>query len=462
MHRQNKHKNSIRREFILHGNLWTIIFNIGLPLVFYNSISQLFGIIDTLIAASLGARIVSTVSFISQIQSLFAAVSAGLGVGGGVLIAKKIGSQDYQHMQRYIATFLFLITGFIILILVTALPLAPWILQLFKIPQDLLHPGIELFRLELIGLVFIFINTFYFTIERSWGNSETIFWVNTLILIIKLVATLIFLHYFHLGAISLSLASLVAQAIVSIIAVLSFMRNEGKKIIGIIKTEGLNYVAAHEILTLSLPVFLEKFIFNYGKAVVNTMSAAYGSMAIGALGVSNRIGGIATMPPIGFQEAEATIISQNLGNQNTKRAIEAYKITFIINFIFGLIIFFAMSIGKDWLVNLFAKGDVTFANEISRVYQYERYASILLAISSSVMGLLYGFGYTRTAMILNLLRLFAFRIPPLWYFQHFTNLKTEGLGLAMMISNMMMGVSALIVVQIIIYKYRKTVQYDSL
>lgn len=455
MYRQNKHKNSIRREYILHGNLWTVIFTIGLPLVFYNGISQLFGIIDTLIAASLGARIVSTVSFISQIQSLFAAVSAGLGVGGGVLIAKTIGSQDYQHMQRYIATFLILIAGFIFLMLVTALPLAPWILHLFKMPQDLLHPGIELFRLELITLVFIFINTFYFTIERSWGNTEIIFWVNTIILIIKLGATLILLKYFHLGPISLSLASLIAQAIVSVVAVLSFMRNEGGKIIGIIKTEGLNYVAAHQILTLSLPVFLEKFIFNYGKAVVNTMSAAYGSMAIGALGVSNRIGGIATMPPIGFQEAEATIISQNIGNQNSKRAIEAYKITFIINFIFGLIIFFAMSIGKDWLVNLFAKGDVNFANEIGRVYQYERYASILLAISSSVMGLLYGFGYTRTAMILNLLRLFAFRIPPLWYFQHFTNLKTEGLGLAMMISNMMMGVSALIVVQIIMYKYKR-------
>jgi Na+-driven multidrug efflux pump len=71
------------------------------------------------------------------------------------------------------------------------------------------------------------------------------------------------------------------------------------------------------------------------------------------------------------------------------------------------------------------------------------------------MGLLYGFGYTRLSMLLNLLRLFVFRIPPLWYFQHFTNMKTEGLGIAMMISNMMMGISAIVGALFIIQRWRK-------
>ncbi|MEJ5189986.1 MAG: MATE family efflux transporter, partial [Breznakiellaceae bacterium] len=189
--------------------------------------------------------------------------------------------------------------------------------------------------------------------------------------------------------------------------------------------------------------------------VVNSMSAAYGSMAIGALGVSNRIGGLVTMPPIGFQEAEATIISQNLGNKNTRRAFETFKIVCTINIILGIFFFILMSICKDTLIHLFARGDPLFSQEIAKVYNYERYASGLLAISSSVMGLLYGFGYTRISMILNLLRLFVFRIPPLWYFQHYTNLKTEGLGLSMMISNMMMGISAIIAALLVIYRWKK-------
>ena len=67
------------------------------------------------------------------------------------------------------------------------------------------------------------------------------------------------------------------------------------------------------MLFLSFPVIAEKIAFSLGKVVVNSMSAVYGSWTVGALGISNSIGGITTMPQNGFQEGGAAIISQNLG-----------------------------------------------------------------------------------------------------------------------------------------------------
>ncbi|MCX7657001.1 MAG: MATE family efflux transporter [Treponemataceae bacterium] len=444
-----------RRDFILTGDLWGVVIQIGLPLVFYNGISQVFSFLDTVIAASMGASVVSIVSFVSQIQSLFTALSAGLGVGGGVLIARALGAHDIRTVHRLIGSLWMLILGILTVILTLSLPLAPWILRRFNMPEELLNVGVFLFRIELVGLVFVFINTIYFAIERAHGNTGRIFWWNLLILSTKLGTTLLFVHILRLGPLSLSWASLIAQALVSILAGGTFIKHEGKAIFKTIQRERFRITELKTIVSLSTPVFLEKFIFNYGKAVVNSMSAAYGSMAIGALGVSNRIGGLVTMPPIGFQEAEATIISQNLGNRNQKRAFETFKITCAINIVLGIFFFILMSICKDTLIHLFARGDPLFSEEIAKVYNYERYASVLLAISSSVMGLLYGFGYTRISMILNLLRLFVFRIPPLWYFQKYTTLKTEGLGLSMMISNMMMGISAIIAALLVIHRWKK-------
>lgn len=455
MKHQEVQKNQLRRDFILQGNLWEVIFKIGLPLVFYNGISQIFSMLDTLLAASLGSKIVSIVSFVSQIQSLFTAVSAGLGVGGGILIAQAIGAQDNKQISKLITSLVALTIILILLIVGFALPFAPWILYFFNIPKDLIDIGIPLFRIELVGLIFININTLYFSLARARGNSERIFVLNILILVTKLGISLIFIKVLHFGPLSLSVASLLAQGIVSFLAIRSLFQHEGNSIIYSLQTEGISISETRRIITLSTPVFLEKFIFNYGKAVVNAMSAEYGSMAIGALGVSNRIGGLATMPPIGIQDAEATIISQNLGNKNTRRAFKTFTITCIINLFLGILFFIIMSYGKSFIIDLFAKGDPTFSFEIAKVYNYERYASVFLALSSSVMGLLYGFGYTRIAMVLNLLRLFAFRIPPLWYFQHYTNLKTEGLGLAMMISNILMGISAIIVALMLIKRWHK-------
>ncbi len=189
------------------------------------------------------------------------------------------------------------------------------------------------------------------------------------------------------------------------------------------------------VFILSVPVFFEKFLFSFGKVIVNSMSAAYGSNVVGALGVSNRVGSISTTPPMGVSEAEASLVSQNLGNGDVRRALGIFKRAFAINMAIGIFFFILMSACMDPVIGLFSGDDAEFARDIRTIYNYERYATILLAASQSVMGLLYGFGYTRTAMVLNILRLFAYRIPPLWIMQNWMDLGSESVGIAMLVSN---------------------------
>ena len=70
---------------------------------------------------------------------------------------------------------------------------------------------------------------------------------------------------------------------------------------------------------------------------------------------------------------------------------------------------------------------------------------MLVSINASVMGLLYGFGKTRISMILNVVRLFVYRIPPLFLLMHFTNIGIPAVGIAMLISNGMVGITSGIV-----------------
>ncbi|MFR4440243.1 MAG: MATE family efflux transporter, partial [Hungatella sp.] len=67
------------------------------------------------------------------------------------------------------------------------------------------------------------------------------------------------------------------------------------------------------MIRLSIPVIIEKMAFSFGKVVVNSMSTIYSALTVGALGVSNNIGGFTTNPQNGYQEGAAAIISQNLG-----------------------------------------------------------------------------------------------------------------------------------------------------
>ena len=85
--------------------------------------------------------------------------------------------------------------------------------------------------------------------------------------------------------------------------------------------------------------------------------------------------------------------------------------------------------------------------------------NFLIAVNVSVMGLLYGFGKTKVTMILNIIRLFVYRIPPLLLFLKvpffYDRLGLYGVGLAMLISNSLVGISAGIVALRFIKKTRK-------
>ena len=437
-------KDEERRDFILRGSAWKVLITISLPLVLYNAINHLFSFLDILIAANMSSQVVSTVSFVSQIQLMFTAVGGGLSIGGGILIARYFGAGEMDNVRKYISTVLFLafiISGILLLVFI---PLAVPFLRFLKMPEELIAEGAWYFIIEISSIVCIFINTIFFSTEKSKGNTRIILYLNVMVLSIKLMLTLFFVYVLKMGMLMLAAASFIAHITVTVIALFNLTRKTNPFRFSM-KAVDLSPGTLKSIFVLSLPVFTEKFAFSFGKVIVNSMSAAYGSLVVGALGVSNKITSLTTSPPNGVQEAEASIISQNLGNKNFSRAIDFFKKSLTFNIIFSIILFILMTAFKEPVIELFAKGDPVFAAEIEKIYKYERYSTIFLALNTSVMGFLYGFGLTQVAMVINFFRLFIFRIPPLWLIQRYSSLGSEGVGWAMLISNGLTGIMAVIV-----------------
>ncbi|MDE7228214.1 MAG: MATE family efflux transporter [Treponemataceae bacterium] len=444
-------KEARRRQMILYGAPVRTIFTLALPLVFYNSLHQVFQLLDTLIAANMGAGVVSTVSFVAQIEVMLYAVGSGLSVGGSIIISRSYGAGDMAAVRAHISTLFFTCLAIGALILSLAVPFARPFLRLLRMPDDLLGEGTLYFMLAVTGIIFQFINTIYLATEKSRGNTKTIMWCNMLVMVTKTALNAAVILLMKGGAISLRTAMLLlpaatitAQLSLTVIALATLTSRKNPFRLSL-RACAFRRTFLVPLANLSIPVFLEKFIFAFGKVIVNSMCAAMGSTVVGALGVSNRLGGFSTNPPAGFQEAESSLISQNLGNRNLARALGIFYRTLVINLIIAAAFFSAMMLCKDRIILLFARGDAAFAAEINTIYTYECWDSVLVSLNASVMGLLYGFGRTRVSMILNVVRLFVYRIPPLFLLMHFTNLGISAVGIAMLISNGAVGITSLIV-----------------
>lgn len=447
-------KDSQRRLFVLEDNMWKVILSISIPLAIYNGFNHLFTVLDTFMASQISSNVVSAVTYLSQIKTMFTAIGTGLSVSGGIIIARCYGAGEIEKAKKYVNTLFFMATSLALLLLIVIIPCTKPILKLANTPSALIEVGSHYFIIEISVMVSMFINNVYIAVEKAKGNTKIILYLNLLVIMVKLSLTALFIYVFHWGITAMAIATLISHSILTIIAIMDMLR--GDNIFRLSKENiDVSWAFINPIIILAAPIFFERFAFSFGKVIVNSMSASYGVMVVGALGISNHISGIITGLGNGFQDGEASIISQNIGNKNYERAIDGFKKTLIINITIALVGFIVMSIFMDPIIRLFSKGDIQFAKEIKNIFKYERYAFITLAMSAAVMGLLYGLGYTRLALVINFIRLFLFRIPSLYILREYTSLGSESVGLAMMISNGLVGLTSAIVGIIVIKKLRR-------
>lgn len=471
-----------RREKMLNAEPMGILFTIALPLIFYNSIGQVFQYIDTLIAGQIGASVVSSVSFVMQIEKMLQAIGTGLAIGGGVLIGRSFGSGDMKKVKSLISTIFVISVAIGIVLLVSGgLLMKPW-LKLFNMQKSLLdNPATVWYaRIVVASIVFQFINTIYFAIQKSRGNTKVIMWGNLLVIFVKTALNAVTITLIKSETVDISYgiymlpcATLIAHLSLNVIALCSLFSPSNPFRVSL-KDCTFTKAFARDLSGLSIPVFLEKFIFAAGKAIVNGLCGDYHNAAnpVGALGVSDRICAFATNPVTGVQEAESSLVSNNIGNKNIKRAISFFKYSLIISISYVAVVFVITYIFKDGIISGFVKeGDEGFANEIRQIFDLERYDNFLIAINASVMGLLYGFGKTKVTMVLNIIRLFGYRIPSLLLLTrltgfgaqdlHFLGMTFSGLetiGLAMLISNSLVGITGGIVAVRFIIRTRRDLE----
>lgn len=460
-------KDERRRNKILNGNLTKTIISICAPIFFYNLFNSFYSIIDAVVVSKINSTSVSAVASLSQIKNLLSSLGAGIASGGGIIVARMFGSGEFEKAKKNSNQVIAFSTILIAVLLIVCIPLAVPIMKLAGVSKELISIGTGYFVVEIITLAFVFYNSVFIAMEKAKGNTKIMFFLNIMVMTIKLSLSIVFIYVLEKDDIVwVGIATLIGQ-IGMFLVLLLIMLNKNNIFRMDFKEFKLYKDTVLEITKISFPIFLGKFIFSFGKVSVNAMCKEYGPLVVGALGVSNNLCGVATSPINSFEETTSTIVSQNLGNRNMKRAFSAFIRSFIISIALGIIGYVLIRfVFQDGLIELFnqnkdALDTEEFLRLIKEINRYDSLSIIALAINASVLGILYGFGQTKMTMILNISRVFLFRIPILWYLQNFhKDLGASAAGISMGISNLCVSVASIcfliyFIVKIKRYGYRE-------
>lgn len=304
-------------------------------------------------------------------------------------------------------------------------------------------------------LVVKFLNNVYIAVERSRGNSRRIMGLNFLVIAVKLSLTALFVCVLEGDLVMIAVASLVSQLTMFACGVKNSLGSGDGAFSFSPAAVSMDRRTVRPMLVQSAPVVAEKALFAFGKTVVNAMSTVYGPTLVGAMGVSNNLGGVTTNPQNGFQEGTAAIISQNYGAGRYARVLKAFYAALVINVIIGGVVSSLELWQLDLLARLFDSGSPDFHREIVTVYRYEALGAVPLGVNAAVLALLYGLGKTRLTLVLNFARVFVFRIPVFWLLQHCTSLGEASAGVVMLVSNLSSGLLAAAIGAAVIRRYKK-------
>ena len=453
------------RQYALTAPPVKVLMSACMPLALYQALQSVFKIFDALLASYIGAEAVSAVSCLSQITLMITALGSGLAIGGSIKISEAYGRGDDIMVRQRVATVYAMAVAVSLVVAGTLIPFATPFLRLLKTPEDLIATGKGYFQVEILTLVVTFFNTVYIAIERSRGHAKKILNLNLIIILVKLGLSALFVFVMQGGLVHIALATLAGQVIILAYALVTMPRDEGAFRFSM-KNIRMKKDTVGPLLNLAYPVSAEKMFFAAGKVVVNSMSGVYGALTVGALGISNNIGGLTTSWHMGFTDGTAPLISQNRGAGNYRRTLQIYFWLLGIDVAIGVIGLGLVSAALPWLANVFAQSqnnfDATFRDMIVDIHRWEMLGYITLGINSATLALLLGYGYTKLTMILNVSRVFVFRVPVLWFLQRFTQMDAEAVGVTMMVSNVCTGLLAIVLAIPVLMEIRKRIREEEM
>jgi Na+-driven multidrug efflux pump len=450
-------KDEIYRKKALEGNIFAIIFSLCMPLALFQFLTQIFNVVDTLMASHISAEAVSTVAYLVQINNMINAIGTGLAAAAGIIVAGDYGKGDYNLMKRDLSTVVAISLSFSLVILMI-IPFTPAFLRLIGTPEEFVALGSVYFSVLLVSLSLNCLNAMFISIERARGNSRFILFINLLTIATKLSLTAFFIYVLDKGIVFIALSTLLSFALQSVFAVkrlffeksaFSFSR----------KAVNLKKETVKPIFTLALPVILEKIAFSYGKALVNRMSASYGTIVVGAAGISNNMSGLMTSIQVGFQDGGSALISQNCGHGNQKRTVAIFLRLMTVEFLIGIagnFIYLALAAPISHLFAL-SKGGYSpeFQATILTIFRYEILGCLCLSFAYASNSFFFGTGRTKLTLLVNFMRIFAFRLPVIYSLTHFSSMGEEAVGITMLVSNTLTGLFALSLSIALLLKLKK-------
>ena len=303
----------------LHGNIWRL----ALPMTLETGILNVSQILDTYWVGQLGSAALAAVTISISIRWMINSFSNGLGIGGMAVVARRIGERDRAAAEH--ATWQTILLGLIAAVVlgVAGLIVAGPLLTLLGADQEVLPLGVSYLRVTFAGLFTLVLLFVINSLLRGAGEARIAMVVLFLVTAVTVVTEPVLV--FGLGPIPpLGVAGSAWANVLGFgsgLALQLVVLLRGRRRIGInLRRLRPDFALMNRIIRISLPSTIQMVLRSSSRLAILALVGLYGTFATAGYGVANRMLLIALIPSFGLGNAAGTLVGQNLGASQPKRA----------------------------------------------------------------------------------------------------------------------------------------------
>ncbi|MGN1167963.1 MAG: MATE family efflux transporter [Lachnospiraceae bacterium] len=380
------------------------------PIVIGNILQQLYTTVDTLVVGNFcGDESLAAVGTSSQPVEVLLCIFLGIGTGVSILISQYIGANDNEKVRNTAQTAIFFVYVSGIAIGVLGFFATPWILNAMGVPQDALSSAITYTRIVFCGTLGNLGYNMNAGILRGIGDSKASLWFLVVSCVANIVFDVFFVAVMGMGVGGAALSTMIAMYISWGVSIW-YIKSRFKEIGFSVFPKGFSGEELKNMLLLGVPIGLNNSLFSFGHMVMQTLVNAQGTTFMAGASVAGRITGCTNVAITAVSSAATTFSGQNYGAKNIARLKQGYIKIPAVNGLITLALGLAMISFRMPLLRFFSK------NEMVLLYASRYVVAMLLsqwayAVFNSISCIVNGVGQLRYTTIVNLLMLWAVRIP---------------------------------------------------
>jgi putative MATE family efflux protein len=419
---------------------------LAIPMVLEMAAESLFAVADIFWAAKLGADAVAVISMTESLLVIVYALSIGLSMGIGALVARRTGAKDHDGAARAAAQGMFIGVGLSAIVGVAGGLSGPALLGAMGASQAVQTLGASYSRVMLGGcvvVVMLFLNNASFRGAGDAAVTLRTLWLSNGINILVGPFLIFGLGPFpRMGVTGAAVATTIGRGAGVLFQLWAFRRGAGRMAVRRDHLR-LDPESLRTIFRIARTGVVQMLVGTTSWVALMRIMAPFGSAVIAGYGIAVRVVLFALLPSWGLGNAAATLVGQNLGARSPERAEQAVWRSAAYNLLFLGVIGALFVVLATPIVRLF-NDDPTILDSGSHALRIVAAGFPLYAYGMVVTQSFNGAGDTRTPTLINLVCFWLAEIPIAFVLARPLGLGPSGIYLSIAIAFSLMAVVSVV------------------